>query len=167
MKFALSNREVKSLYRSLSKEVFEYFSYTPEFKIPFKIVPVLEMGAVANSAIAATSFGYRVDGGGPLDWRMEWRMEPKPLAVHFNGAYLPYLYEDEVICVLLHELCHVVAGHNASHGPKWSRMAYEVGSVGKAAAIPRKFEQMIKDGVFGPFVPMGPRTPTLCNSVED
>jgi len=38
--------------------------------------------------------------------------------------------DDEIHQVLLHEVAHAMAGHRAAHGPKWQRIAEEIGYVG-------------------------------------
>lgn len=35
--------------------------------------------------------------------------------------------DDEIYQVLLHEVAHAVAGHRAAHGPKWRRIAADLG----------------------------------------
>jgi len=39
--------------------------------------------------------------------------------------------DDEVHQVLLHEVAHAMAGHEAGHGPQWKRVAREIGYVGE------------------------------------
>lgn len=38
--------------------------------------------------------------------------------------------DDEVHQILLHEVAHAIAGSDAAHGPKWKRVASEIGYVG-------------------------------------
>lgn len=47
------------------------------------------------------------------------------------SRYLASRYEDdEVHQVLLHEVAHALAGFDAGHGPRWRRVAAELGYVG-------------------------------------
>lgn len=48
--------------------------------------------------------------------------EPKPEVITFNTDFLPFMDEDEVLYVLLHEAAHVNAGFYAQHGRKWAKM---------------------------------------------
>lgn len=36
--------------------------------------------------------------------------------------------------ILLHETAHAIAGHKAGHGPKWKKVAKEIGCTGKRCA---------------------------------
>ncbi|WP_111719645.1 SprT-like domain-containing protein [Homoserinimonas sp. OAct 916] len=48
------------------------------------------------------------------------------------SRYLALRYEDdEIHQVLLHEVAHAIAGSRAGHGPKWSKVATELGYEGK------------------------------------
>lgn len=48
------------------------------------------------------------------------------------SRYLAARYEDdEIHQILLHEVAHAMAGPRAGHGPKWSRIAAEIGYVGR------------------------------------
>ena len=38
--------------------------------------------------------------------------------------------DDEVHQVLLHEVAHAIAGHHAGHGPRWQRIAQQLGYAG-------------------------------------
>lgn len=38
--------------------------------------------------------------------------------------------DDEIHQILLHEVAHAIAGSDAAHGPKWKRIARELGYVG-------------------------------------
>lgn len=38
--------------------------------------------------------------------------------------------DDEIHQILLHEVAHAMAGPDAAHGPKWKRIAREIGYVG-------------------------------------
>ena len=38
--------------------------------------------------------------------------------------------DDEIHQILLHEVAHAIAGADAAHGPKWKRIARELGYVG-------------------------------------
>lgn len=47
------------------------------------------------------------------------------------SRYLAARFEDdEIHQVLLHEVAHALAGHEAAHGPGWKRIARELGYVG-------------------------------------
>jgi predicted SprT family Zn-dependent metalloprotease len=48
------------------------------------------------------------------------------------SRYLAARYDDdEIHQILLHEVAHAVAGPRAGHGPKWRRIAAELGYVGR------------------------------------
>ncbi|MCU1415183.1 MAG: hypothetical protein JWN80_2523 [Microbacteriaceae bacterium] len=48
------------------------------------------------------------------------------------SRYLASRYEDdEIHQVLLHEVAHAIAGTRAGHGPRWKKIASDLGYVGK------------------------------------
>ncbi len=48
------------------------------------------------------------------------------------SRYLAAKYEDdEIHQILLHEIAHALAGHAAAHGPRWKKIADELGYDGK------------------------------------
>ncbi|HEU4465116.1 MAG TPA: SprT-like domain-containing protein [Agromyces sp.] len=48
------------------------------------------------------------------------------------SRYLALRYEDdEIHQILLHEVAHAMAGPRAGHGPRWARLAAEIGYVGR------------------------------------
>lgn len=49
------------------------------------------------------------------------------LSLHLAAAY----EDDEVHQILLHEVAHALAGPKAGHGPKWKKVAAELGYDGK------------------------------------
>lgn len=55
---------------------------------------------------------------------------------HVNEIYISPTLDDplEVFAVLMHELCHVVAGLEAKHGKEFARVARAIGLTGKMTA---------------------------------
>jgi hypothetical protein len=126
MKVGFTPREVYTIYRSLSKEVFNYFDYQYE-------KPVFRTRTMARheNSIAQTDFGV---------WA--WLENSPAQLVEFNRIYFPHLYEDELIGTILHELAHVVAGFRAGHTELWSDKAAEVGGHAHPVMVPRNWRNL-------------------------
>ncbi|MGW8481912.1 SprT-like domain-containing protein [Microbacterium sp. NPDC055903] len=59
---------------------------------------------------------------GQCDYRAKRITVSRYLAARFD--------DDDIHQVLLHEVAHALAGHQAAHGPAWKRIARELGYVG-------------------------------------
>lgn len=125
MKKNLSIPKVHSLYNSLAREAWEFWGRhdsAPKLFIKgiyhsflFGDTDEYFPGAQPSGSIASTEFE-------------SWDAETAD-CILLNQFYLPYMYEDEVIVALLHELAHAHAGLAAQHGPIWQRAAEEIGSM--------------------------------------
>ena len=68
-------------------------------------------------------------------WTFEWdRAMKRGGAAHFNTKTItmsmhlvPRWEESQVRNIALHEIAHVLAGHDAGHGPAWRRVARMIG----------------------------------------
>lgn len=54
------------------------------------------------------------------------RSEPARARIYLNPRLID-LYPDELVPTLVHELCHVVAGIRAGHGPRWRALMERCG----------------------------------------
>lgn len=113
MDMNLSPERVHSLYGSLSREVFNYFSMDRAHIPPFVIGPWQSLQESLVRAVASTAF-YK--------WNRQRAFE-----VRLNNVFHPLMYEDEIIVTILHELAHVVCGLEEQHGPKFRKTVEEVG----------------------------------------
>src|SRR5690349_10529487 len=101
MRCGFTADEALSMWDSLSREVFKYYDYKE--KPPQGIV--MEMPWILGTSLAVTSFANNGKFGFEADYVIE-----TSTSVGINEKVLPYMFEDELIGVLLHEAAHVVAG---------------------------------------------------------
>lgn len=105
-----------SMYHSLARETFRYFDLDPSGIVPFEVRELRTFGGALNfgpptAAMAATIFGG--------DERAE--------SVVFNELVREFMYEDEAIGSMLHEIVHSMLPFTAGHGFLWANMTEEVG----------------------------------------
>ena len=129
----LSAERVTSMYNSLAREAHDFWGMDID-PVPFTVRPAYAtfFGGETFSPNGALVFSDRRPSGSMA--ATEFVMQTRPVWINFNEFWLEYLYEDEVICSLLHELAHVYTGwetDNGGHGPVWSQSAEEIGSVGE------------------------------------
>jgi hypothetical protein len=108
MKKGFSKSEVRRYFFGLRNEIFTFYNFEPESPVPL----------VWNDPIPWDHDYMYVEYGDDLS---------TPQYMSINEAVLPFLYEDELIGMLLHEWAHVVAGWAAAHGPVWSQTSALVG----------------------------------------
>ena len=126
MRFGFDEGTVHSMYRSLAREGYTYFGRDPESIPNLEISPIEHwMTSKANPTIMQTSFDNYMN-----PWVSEVERNTAT-GIRVNSHYLDYLYEDEMIVALLHEVAHAHAGLDAQHGPEWARAADEIGSLGQ------------------------------------
>lgn len=139
MRVGFDGRDAYNMYRPLAKEVLGYYNYeydTPQFRAfdYLKGKTPIEGFGVNASTFADTWFANpetrEIDRDGPAG------------LISFNTAYLPYMYEDELIGIILHELAHVVSGFWAQHNREWAKCSNEVGGHDQPFLIPRLWEKL-------------------------
>lgn len=141
MKVGYTPMETYQMFRSLRREVFNFFDY--RHPITFG-VRAPETGIFDPGALAHCDFSAEPDK--PSLWGEP--VMPHATAIRFNSEYLPHLYEDEMLIILLHELCHATAGwcDGDGHGPKWQRMARQVGTIPDPLFVPRRWKILYPKG---------------------
>lgn len=55
-------------------------------------------------------------------------LNKKPVSIELSSVWVPYLSEDEVKDVILHEIAHAIAGFDAKHGVDWRMVARRIGA---------------------------------------
>ena len=97
-----------------------------------------------QSDAAKLAIGLMKEHGITLDgWRFEYddvrsrlgctKYNQKIITLSKIGVYLHP--DSEVKDTILHEIAHVLAGHEAGHGPKWKEIAARIGATPKACFI--------------------------------
>ncbi len=64
-----------------------------------------------------------------FNWRMRTaigRSEPSRNRIYLNPRLIDR-HPEELIPTLVHELCHLVAGYKAGHGPEWQELMWRCG----------------------------------------
>ena len=56
------------------------------------------------------------------------RITGEPKRITISKRWIPYLTPDETKDTILHEIAHAIAGHKAGHGPKWRKVARNIGA---------------------------------------
>lgn len=121
MRQGFTSGEVLDRMHSLYQPTMDFFGHKqekPEFFIRNGADPWY-VGTMASTSFRPRGYSHDEDYYG----------EPTrhATAVVANDVWFPYLYEDELIGVILHELAHVVVGIEEMHGPVWSMAAQEIG----------------------------------------
>lgn len=135
MKVGFTPQEAYDMFRPLRKEVFSYFNY--DRPLSFGTRP-WKSGIFDRGTIAHTDFSEDPE----TPWNPLKRINEYASGIRMSADYLAHLYEDELICVLLHELAHVTAGFSSQHGSEWQRHAAEVGAVPEAHFLIRNWRNM-------------------------
>ena len=81
-----------------------------------------------------------LDGAGLPKWQVTWDRARRRAGacdhtrrtLSFSSVLLPLYPEPVVRDVVLHEVAHALAGARAGHGPKWKRVAANLGASPKA-----------------------------------
>ena len=137
MKVGYTPMETYQMFRSLRKEVFSYFDY--DQPLSFGVRPQ-SSGLFSGPTIAHCDFSATPD----RPWSWGDTINEYASGIRVNAEWLPYMHEDEMLCVLLHELAHVTAGwcNGDGHGLRWQRMAAEVGAIPKPDMLIRNWKDM-------------------------
>lgn len=135
MKVGYTPMETYQMFRSLRREVFSYFNY--DLPLSFGVRDP-KTGIFNEGDIAHCDFSDEPD----KPWHFMDRVNEYASGIRVNATFLPYLYEDEMICVLLHELTHATAGFKAEHGLMWQQHAREVGAVPESHFLVRNWQKM-------------------------
>jgi len=135
MKVGYTPTEAYNMFRSLRREVFDFFDYQRPLSFGVRSP---ETGIFADGAIAHCDFSSNPD----LKWHYLDKINEFASGVRFNADYLPHLYEDEMLIILLHELCHATAGwcSGDGHGKTWQDMARQVGTIPEPTFLPRNWK---------------------------
>jgi len=135
MKVGYTSHEAYHMFRSLRREVFNYFGYDRpiSFGVRSPSTGIFSLGAIAHA-------NFSDDPDKPYEWGD--RIIEFASGIRMNADYLPFVYEDELRCILLHELTHVTAGFTARHGWEWRRQCAEVGAIPSPEFIIRKHRVM-------------------------
>ena len=139
MRIGYDAKTIRSMYASLGKEVMGYFNMDVAKLPPLSVRYVRELDFfgfetdLPATALATTHFKRDRYGRAINDEARE---------MVFNRHFTPYLYEDEMINVIIHEICHVVAGLDAQHGSKWADCVEQVGGFSEALFVPRKMRDV-------------------------
>ena len=140
MKVGFTPREAYSMYRSLSREVFNYFGYThPKPRFSAADDSRLRGGEYAHCDFAPADY-VRPEG-----WRgflANPPVQPYPSWLRMHPGYLSYYHEDEILGILLHELAHASVGYEAGHGRVWSSAAAEIGGHDNDLLIIRNWQKL-------------------------
>lgn len=66
-------------------------------------------------------------------------------SIELSQKWIPHLSEAEVRDVILHEIAHAIAGHDAGHGPRWKAVARTIGAnpTRTAEQVPREVQERV------------------------
>lgn len=136
MKLGYTPEEATAMFDRLRPEAAEFFGDPLLLTIPFRVE---FMGVEDETGSAYT--------------RM-WNPTNTGEMIVFNAFQLPYLYEDELRAILMHELAHAAGtvtedgndefyrAYNGGHGPKWAEASIAYGSTPGLAVIPRRVSEI-------------------------
>lgn len=123
--YGFTPRQTYNMYRRYASVLWP--EYGIDYRIHFSAKPYAKAYANNNAGMAETSFD-------------PWTF--KPFYITVDGTILPWLHEDELECLILHEMAHAIAGWSADHGPNWQAVCVEVGAHPNEFYIFREWEQM-------------------------
>ena len=140
MRVGFNGRDAYNMYRSLAKEVLGYYNYdapTPKFR-------AFDYADTKTKYYAGTQ---HIGNSYATTWfvdfeALEARLDEPPSIVTFNTPYLEYMYEDELIGVIIHELAHVVTGFWTYHGEDWAACSREVGGQDQPILVLRNNDKL-------------------------
>jgi len=122
MQVGFTADEASHMFDSLSREVFRMFGY--EQPITFKVMDNSN-NRFRSGAMAYTDFSDYPDD----PYNVLKVVQPYATGIRISEEVLPWVYEDEMIHIILHELTHVTAGLAAQHYMPWQDHARAVGTV--------------------------------------
>jgi hypothetical protein len=114
VKCGYTENEVADLWDVVSKDAFKYFGWNRGVDVHFS--------KVETDVIAYTSFRSN-----PFDLSPVAMISEHAQHVVFNTTYLPHIFEDEMIGVMLHEIAHAVGPLFDMHYAPWRQRATEIG----------------------------------------
>jgi hypothetical protein len=130
--YGLTPKQTYNMFRDIRKRVF------PEWGIP--------SWAITFSAQPFDKQGMPTGTGGLAATRFEMANPLKPATgIILDGSVLPWMHEDEVRGVLLHELAHVIAGWDADHDEPWMEVAEYLGSAPTPWILLREWQSIPED----------------------
>jgi hypothetical protein len=124
-RYGFTPRQAVSMYRRYAKVLWKEYGIN-DF-IRFSAKPYPKYYATDDAGMAETLFN-------------PWT--GKPFYITVDGTILPYLHEDELECLILHEMAHVIAGWAADHGEQWAKVCREIGAHPAEFYIFREWEKM-------------------------
>jgi hypothetical protein len=152
MKLGYTPSEVTAMFDRLRPEAAAFWNEPRFLTLPFKVeefsdeygsegsTAVTEFTGLKPGDILQVLFGDDDKVGD--DW---------PQFIMFNTFPLPYMYEDEVRSVLIHEMAHAATGNKDGlfadeatngHGPLWETNARDFGAAPTPSIHIRKFNEL-------------------------
>jgi hypothetical protein len=117
MQYGFTPAEARAMFDRLRPEAAHYFDEPYFYHVPFYVEPETDPENIQSGSMAKTN-----NGGDS--------------AITLDENYLPYMWEDELRLVLMHEMVHVVATPmdnpvinimTAGHGPNFVQWFYNWG----------------------------------------
>ena len=140
MQVGFTADETTDLFNNLKAEVFEFFGH--EHPLSFGVRP-FDSGIFTAETIAHCNFSTTPDM--PYTPGVT-QLTEVAAAIRVCDRYLPFLYEDELVHILLHELVHATLPLSAQHGGTWQRRTEQVGGIPLDYFVIRNYMEMY-DGI--------------------
>lgn len=151
MKLGYTPSEVTAMFDRLRPEAAAFWNEPRFLTLPFRVEEFSDeygsQGSIAvtefpeDDTVAIAALFEDDDKVGP-GW---------PDFIMFNSFPLPYMYEDEVRSVLIHEMAHAATGNKDGffvdiatfgHGPLWAQNARDFGAIPEPNIHIRKFNEL-------------------------
>lgn len=139
MQVGFTHAEATDMFNGLKGQVFDYFDY--HHPLSFGIRPS-DYGIFNDGAIAHCNFSDDPDQ--PYMPGVT-RITEYAGGIRMKAEYLPHLYEDELMHILLHELVHAVLPLRVQHGRMWRHAIEEVGGIPLDYFLIRNWEAVVGD----------------------